>query len=424
MFFSTQFINKQNITRIMLKKLRFSFAQALDSIRSNFFHTFLSILGIVIGVAALVAILSLIDGMEKYATEEISRTTDLKNIMIRTETYKKVNNVRIKKDHFAYLNYDALNEMQATLNNKATAFLLTREASELGMEGKTEALGAMVSGIAPTLPESEELSTGREFLPEDFSQKANVAIIDYGLAKQINGEKNHEQLLNKTIHYNNKNFTIIGVLKEGRSPTPTLFIPIIHIPDSVLQQSPPLCLVDAKSVEDVPALKTQLESWFAERYPTGKDDFEVITNEFRVDQVAKGFLLFRIVMGMIVGISVLVGGIGVMNVLLISVTERTPEIGLRKAMGANRRDIMQLFLSESITISLFGSLLGLVFGILGTMLMVAIIKAIVETPFQAAYTWNTLMIIIVIAILIGVIFGTYPAMKAARLDPVEAIRRE
>lgn len=408
----------------MLKKLRFSFAQALDSIRSNFFHTFLSILGIVIGVAALVAILSLIDGMEKYAREQISNTTDLKSIMIRTETHKMVNNIRIKKDTFPYVNFESLNDMQEMLGDKATAYLISQQASELTMKDKPNPFGAMVSGIAPDFPESEELAFGQKFSDEDYINKNNVAILDYELAKQINGEKNHDQLLNKFIHYHDTDFKIIGVLKEGKSPTPSLFIPITHIPESTLQQSPPLCLIEAKSVEDVPALKTQLESYLAEHHNNWKDDFQIMTNEFRVDQVAKGFLLFRIVMGMIVGISVLVGGIGVMNVLLISVTERTPEIGLRKAMGANRRDIMQLFLSESITISLFGSLLGLVFGMLGTMLMVAIIKAIVETPFQAAYTWNTLMIIIVIAILIGVIFGTYPAMKAARLDPVEAIRRE
>jgi putative ABC transport system permease protein len=129
-------------------------------------------------------------------------------------------------------------------------------------------------------------------------------------------------------------------------------------------------------------------------------------------------------MGLIVGISVLVGGIGVMNVLLISVTERTAEIGIRKATGANRRDIMLLFLSESITVSAFGSFLGLVLGVLGTMIIIPIIKAITEVPFQAAYTWNTFLVITVLSILVGIIFGTYPAIRASRLNPVEAIRHE
>nr|HPH18708.1 ABC transporter permease [Haliscomenobacter sp.] len=115
----------------MFKQLRFAFAQALENIRANFFHTFLSILGIVIGVAALVAILSLIDGMEKYAKEQISSTTDLKNIMIRTETHQTINNVRIRKDSSAYLNYAAFSALRENMAEKATGFLFTQQNSGL-----------------------------------------------------------------------------------------------------------------------------------------------------------------------------------------------------------------------------------------------------------------------------------------------------
>src|SRR6185436_9745937 len=102
-------------------------------------------------------------------------------------------------------------------------------------------------------------------------------------------------------------------------------------------------------------------------------------------------------------------------VLLIAVTERTVEIGIRKAVGANRKDILLQFLSESITISLFGSLLGLVIGVLGTMIITPIVKALTKIPFQAAYTLNTLMVISILAVVVGVVFGTYPAMRAAKL---------
>lgn len=127
---------------------------------------------------------------------------------------------------------------------------------------------------------------------------------------------------------------------------------------------------------------------------------------------------------MIVGISIVVGGVGVTNVLLLSVTERTVEIGIRKAMGARRKDIMLQFLSESVTISAFGSILGLILGIVSTFAIVPVIKAFVPVPFEASYIWNTLIIIATIAVLIGIIFGTYPAIRTSRLDPVEAIRRE
>jgi putative ABC transport system permease protein len=172
----------------------------------------------------------------------------------------------------------------------------------------------------------------------------------------------------------------------------------------------------------VAAVKEEVSGWLKQQF---KDPsaFVISSNDMRVEQATKGFGLFRLVMGLIVGISVLVGGIGVMNVLLISVTERTVEIGIRKAVGANKRDIVWQFLSESVTISTFGSLLGLAVGILSTAVIGPVIHVITGISFPVAYTLNTFLTVVILAIVTGIVFGTYPAIRAARLDPVEAIRR-
>jgi putative ABC transport system permease protein len=407
-----------------MKKILVSFATALENIRSRFFHTILSILGIVIGVAALVAILSLIDGMEQYANEQITKTTSLKAIMIQANPYKSVNDVSVRKENYAYFTNETFRKLGASLTKPATPYLYWRQPSEVLSKSANRRIGTIVTGMTLPLHPDITLIQGRDFTGKELMDKRPVAFINQRLARQLVGKQPEKKAIGQQIVYNGRTLTVIGIAADKDAKAGQLMIPLTLVSDSALKAAPPMGIIDAKSVEDVAELKSEIESWLNANMKNKLDDFMVITNEQRVSQIAKGFLLFRIVMGLIVGISVLVGGIGVMNVLLISVTERTVEIGVRKALGAKKRDILWQFLSESITISTFGSLLGLALGILSTMAFIPIVKAIADVPFQAAYTWNTFILIVVIAMLIGVVFGTYPAMRAARLDPVEAIRRE
>ncbi|MEM6816344.1 MAG: FtsX-like permease family protein, partial [Bacteroidota bacterium] len=216
---------------------------------------------------------------------------------------------------------------------------------------------------------------------------------------------------------------VVGIL-DPSVPVEGAFMPITLLDSRTLKANPPRMLIKANNVEEVPDIEKKLQKRLKEAFGEQSADFSVVTNGARVEQANRGFLVFRLIMGLIVGISVLVGGIGVMNVLLISVTERTKEIGIRKAIGAKKKDIVIQFLAESITISGFGSLLGLIVGVLGTVVIIPIVKAITEAPFQAAFTLNTLLIISIVALVVGVVFGTYPALRASKLDPVEAIRRE
>ncbi|CCG98105.1 Macrolide export ATP-binding/permease protein macB [Fibrella aestuarina BUZ 2] len=407
-----------------MKKIVFSFATALHHIRTHFFHTILSILGIVIGVAALVAILSLIDGMEQYAQEQITKTTDLKAVLIQPNLYKSVNDVQVRKDDYAYFTPARFDSLRASLRAPVGAYLYSRQNGEVTLKADGRKAGTLISAVTWPLHPDLTLLHGRTFTQAELIGRQPVAFINQRLAKQLVGKRPEQTAIGQQVTYQHLTLTIVGIAADKDARSGQLLMPLTLLPDSALRASPPMGVVEAGHVEDVPALKTQLETWLKANMPHQLADFSVITNELRVSQAAKGFMLFRLVMGLIVGISVLVGGIGVMNVLLISVTERTVEIGVRKALGAKKRDILWQFLSESITISTFGSMLGLMLGILSTLAFVPIISAVTNVPFQAAYTWNTLLIIVGVAMVIGILFGTYPAMRAARLDPVEAIRRE
>lgn len=410
----------------MLKKTILAFALAIQNIRSNLFHTVLSVLGIVIGVAALVSILSLIDGLEKFAKGQISMTTSLNAVVVTTEEYRTVGEMRLKKDSFSYLDYAHYAQLVDSLGGTTRASAFSSLPAAITVDTSARQFGVMVQAVAATNPEAPEMLAGRCLTETDYRTAQPVALINQWLAQQLLGHTRYAESLQRTIHLQDRTLTVVGVMKgkEDKMGRPQLYLPLSLLTAEELQHHPPSCFVEATEVEQVMALKGQIQRRLARLYPGRDSDFSVMTNDYRVKQTAQAFVLFRIIMGLIVGISIVVGGIGVMNVLLISVTERTAEIGIRKAVGANRRDILRLFLAESITVSAFGSFLGLVLGVLATMIIIPIVKLLTELPFQAAYTWNTFFVISTIAVLVGIIFGTYPAMKAAKMDPVEAIRRE
>jgi len=406
----------------MVRRIVQSFSLAFENIRSNFFHMFLSVLGIVIGVAALVSILSLIDGMEQYAREQITQTTSVNAIIIQTNSHESVNGVRLRKDTFSVIDFDHFNELRSAITKPVQGVLRTSFSGEAKVAGDKR-VGVYAWATATRVRNDTATFTGYLYTEEDVSLHHKIAVVNKAFVDAA-GLKNGNEAIEQKVVFKNLELTITGVVPEPQSKTPQIYFPITLLSVAELYERPPELYFDAQKTEDIPVLKEEITNWLDKNYTASKDNFTIQTNDFRIEQAATGFLLFRVVMGLIVGISVIVGGVGVMNVLLISVTERTAEIGIRKAIGANRRDIVMLFLSEAITISAFGSLLGLITGTVFTMVAIPIIKSLTKVPFQAAYTLNTFFIISAIALIIGIVFGTYPAIRASRLNPVDAIRHE
>ncbi len=407
----------------MLKTILSSFLLAFHNIRSHFFHTLLSVLGIVIGVAALVSILSLIDGLEGFAKEQITKTTSLNAISIQPQLFSQTNDVRIRKDTFSVLQFGDYEDLNKSLPKPASIHYMTSFAGTGTFGDPEKQFGAVFFALgSPKVAPGVELLKGDSYTAQDISSASPLALVNLSFVKVIDSTKSPESYLGQELIVRGKTLRIKGVF-DDKSKSPHVAFPLTLLTPGELRADPPGLTIEAEQVTDVPALKAHAEQWIRNRFRDA-GDFSVGTNELRVQQAMKGFQLFRIVMGLIVGISVVVGGIGIMNVLLISITERTVEIGIRKAVGANRRDIILQFLAESVTVSVFGSAMGLIFGVLGTMAAVPIISAITEINFYAEYTWNTLLIVSVMAVLLGIVFGTYPALRASRLDPVEAIRHE
>jgi putative ABC transport system permease protein len=400
--------------------------EAVRTLRANLVHTLLSTLGIIIGVGALVAILSLGDGMERFGREQIAATTDLAAVYVSPNTQEQVDGMWMKKEYPAILGETEAARIDSLFKNMASVQLQLDYKVYIKLEGDTLQKPAVVrSGLANFFPDTTKLAAGRVFGPSDFERKEAVAVLSADLAGRLSRGGDSTALVGRKLAYEGRSVQIIGILApKEKMQQPTVCVPFYLVPEEKIQANPPDMMLVANKVEDAQAVKTRLEKWLDGHVPGGSKAFTIMTNDFRLEQVAKGILVFKIIMGMITGIAVLVGGIGVMNVLLMSITERTREIGIRKALGAKRSTIALQFLAESLTISLAGCFLGLCLGMLFMTIAVPLIKHFAEVPFSATLSWGSVLVVLLVAIFIGLSFGTYPAWKAARLMPVDAIRRE
>lgn len=406
-----------------------AFAYTLHNLRSNFFQTILSVLGIIVGVAALVAMLSLIDGLEVFAQEKIQARGSLRAIYLDANTTTEVDGVRTERDTIVELNQAFVTALSDSLPLPAKVQAMYR-GSDLGSTLAGKQMGLRYQAVsAPDvvpLPDSIVLH-GRALTDAETTNGPSVAVINSHLAQRMVGD---EGVIGEALGGNfimlDDTLKVVGIVAAGAEDKDlTVLLPLTSL--RKLGGAPdvhPTVLVDVKNASDVLATEDWLTGFLARRFAGVEDPVKIFSRREMLEEVAQAWLLFRVVMGFIIGIAVFVGGIGVMNVLLMSISERTPEIGIRKAVGARHKDIVRQFLSESIAISLLGSLIGAVFG-MGIAALAAPVISLFEDQltFNASYSLATLLTVIVIAILTGVIFGTYPARKAAGLDPVTAIQR-
>jgi putative ABC transport system permease protein len=419
----------------------------VDTLRANPLRTMLSTLGIIMGVGALVSVLSLGDGVEHYARRQIERTTDLQVINIAAERYHDVDGVpvaNIDVPNFAVADVDELRRAVGQGNEVALYSLgmgLARTRAD------TAARGVQLVGGTAGIQGMRDLAIekGRFYTEEEGRGQAPIIVLSRpaanALVRPVPREGSRRipppvgpltpaaaALIGDTVFVEGRPKVVIGILDADPEERQRLvYLPIgaaAELSANAFGVRPPALAVKVARVEEATQVRQRAEQWLKQRFGSWEGRVSVSTNRSRVEQVEQGMLIFKLLMGALTGVSLLVGGIGIMNVLLASVVERTREIGIRKATGAMQRHILVQFLCESVAISAAGSLFGVALGLATSFGVSAIMRARTNALVYAWVSPSTIIVAVLASVLVGLTFGLYPALRAARLAPIEAIHRE
>ena len=404
-----------------------AFLEALESLSGNKLRSGLTVLGIVIGVAAVIAMLAVGRGAEQSITGSISGVGTNLLFVFRGGQDQSVRNER----PITLADADAIADPFAAPSVEAVAPILqaNREISYGGEHSTVE-----VNGVTPSYfpVRNYELTEGEFINEEHLLGRSSVVLIGPEAADTLFGR--HDGITGETIRIEGQPFRILGVLasKGGGlfgSEDNRVIIPLSTAQARLIRRNTrdqvDMLLVQAVSGDAVLMATEEISQILRQRHrtPVGADDFTVFTQQDLLTTFQSITGILTIFLGGIAGISLLVGGIGIMNIMLVSVTERTREIGLRKALGARRRDILTQFLTESSLLSLIGGIIGILFGWLISF-AVGQIAAASGTAFTPVVGLDAVALATIFSAAVGLFFGIYPANRAASLEPVEALRYE
>jgi putative ABC transport system permease protein len=419
-------------------KIRRVLVGTLTILVGNKLRSGLTILGIVIGVAAVIAMLSVGQGAQNSITSSISSIgTNLLFLSAGSGARfggaggggtVTVRNIRLL----------TMSDAQALMDPyQAPAVLAVAPILQGGNISATATNGqsttTTVYGVTSNYfsMRAETLSEGAIFSDQEVNIHARVAVIGPDLATTLFGQTTG--LAGQTLRINGQTFTIIGVLQSkggsalGSSDNQAI-IPITTARDRVVQRAGnyvDTIYIQATSAASVTDASTEVSNIMRMRHhvAVGAEDFSIFNQQDLANTASSIIGVLTVFLGGIAAISLLVGGIGIMNIMLVSVTERTREIGLRKAVGARNRDIMVQFLVESLFLSLLGGVMGI---LLGWLIALAIgrIASASGTSLIPAVSLNAILLATLFSAAVGLFFGIYPARRAAGLEPVEALRYE
>jgi putative ABC transport system permease protein len=405
-----------------------SLFEALESLNGNKLRSGLTILGIVIGVGAVIAMLALGAGAQDTITSSISGIgTNLLFVFRGNADNTNVRNPR----PLTLADAQALADPFSAPSVAAVAPILDGNA-QISFGGQTDT--ATLDGVTPSYFQVRNYTVqeGSIITEEHVLGRASVVLLGPDAADKLFGR--HSGLVGETIRIEGQPFRVIGILESKGggafgSQDNVAMIPFSTAQARLLPRSNPnqvdIIFVEVVSAEAVPQASQEISQILRQRHrtPIGADDFTVFSQENFLQTASTITGVFTTFLGGIAAISLLVGGIGIMNIMLVSVTERTREIGLRKALGARKRDILVQFLTESSLLSLLGGLIGILLGWL-IAFVVGRVAAAAGTPFNPSVKLSAILLATLFSAAVGLFFGIYPASRAANLEPVEALRYE
>lgn len=389
-----------------------SFQMAISSIVNNKVRAFLTMLGIIIGIAAVIILVSVMNGLMSEVSSVFNEfgTTSL------TTTIQSRPNVEITPEEL----YEFVDENPDLYSGMSPN--LTVSGDFKTPDSGDDTVTVRASGVSEDYYDIKklEMSFGRFISYIDCENKSNVAVIGSFQAMEYFGSL--EAAIDKTVRLNGIPYTVIGVLEEQEDSSESSSDNAMYIPYTSAMQALQIgvvssYIVDAASDEIVETSKAKLESYLLEN--VGDDDYYSVTSmQTIIDSMLEMMNKMKMVLIAIAAISLLVGGIGIMNIQLVSVSERTREIGIRKSLGAKHKHIMTQFVMESGVISCIGGVIGIIFGSICAVLFGNILGMSVSPSVGAvAVSFG-------VSVAIGVVFGFLPARKAAMLNPIDALRND